>query len=362
MKRFRKTKKLAALLSAISITCGASYAACPAPAAEAGWGNIIGAVVQGAAASSQLDKQIKYYNNTEEGRQEYFQMLKEKYGVSDNENLHYRLDNIMGTLSSAIAVVDPSIKEKPYNYFVNQDDSFNAFCTMGHNVSVNQGLFSALTNEDEIAVVVAHEMGHGQSDHPAKGAKRSIGPAVLASAAGGNIAAVLVANAIQNQGITKPMEWEADNLAFEYISHSPYNLGATAAIWQHVIDTSKGGGSNPLAMIMTGGSDHPSEKSRRDNYVKKMEEYSGKHVTCADGKLKVNGKDFMTPAPVANMSSAERAYLVMGNLAAAYHNNHAAAPARAEGATVYLGAQSIMTCTANDEPASVLVERLNRIK
>ena len=41
-------------------------------------------------------------------------------------------------------------------------------------MSINTGLFSVLTNDDEIAVVLGHEMGHGQKDHPAKGARRSL--------------------------------------------------------------------------------------------------------------------------------------------------------------------------------------------
>ena len=176
-----------ALALSVSMTAGA--AAVPA-VAEASTGSIIGAIIGGAVAASEMNKQIKYYNTTEEGRQELFKQLQEKYGVYYRYDLNTQLDRIFTNLTAAIGSMDASIYDRPYNYFINKEDSFNAFCTLGHNMSVNVGLYSYLTNEDEIAVVLAHEMGHGQKDHPAKGMKKSLGPAVLASATGTVLGAI----------------------------------------------------------------------------------------------------------------------------------------------------------------------------
>ena len=62
------------------------------------------------------------------------------------------------------------------------------------------------------------------------------------------------------------------------------------------------------------------------------------------------------------MSSAERAYFVMGNLAAAYKNGHAASAAYADGRTVMLGAQPIISCTDGDRSAAEIADLLNQIK
>ena len=62
------------------------------------------------------------------------------------------------------------------------------------------------------------------------------------------------------------------------------------------------------------------------------------------------------------MTSAERAYFVMGNLAAAYKNGHARSEAYASGNTVMLGAQPIMTATGNDRSAAEIAALLNQIK
>ena len=70
----------------------------------------------------------------------------------------------------------------------------------------------------------------------------------------------------------------------------------------------------------------------------------------------------MTVAATNSMSSAERAYFVLGNLAKAYHNGKNAAAATVYNGTVYLDDQPIITPTADDEDAYTLAERLNEIK
>ena len=362
MKRKNWRKAALSLTLSVSLALGSLVALPPRPA-EADIGDLIGAAVYGAAYSSQLNKQLKYYNDTEEGRQDLLAQIKKQYGVNEDYTLNARLRSVMTNLSAAIAEVDPTINDKPYLYFVNNDQSFNAFCTLGHVMSVNTGAFTTLTNEDELAVVLGHEMGHGQKDHPAKGAKKSIGPAVLAAATGGSILGNLAANAWNNQGITKPMEKEADALAFTYLTHSNYNPGATAAVWQRILDKSDGkDASSSFVWVLAGGSDHPSDTSRRDTYEKSLTEYSNKHVTNEDGTIYINKKEFTTPAAAGDMSAKERAYFVMGNLAAAYHNGHDKESVTVEGSTVKLGPQPILTCTSGDESPDVLAKRLEEIK
>ena len=342
---------------ALCLSLPISYGSSSLPAAEASTASILGAVISGAAAHSQLSSTINKYNNSEEGRQELFAQMKQKYGVNNDAYLNQQLTRIMTNLTRGIGAVDSSVYKKPYNYFINNDKSFNAFCTLGHNLSVNTGLYSVLKNEDEIAVVLAHEMGHGQKDHPAKGARQSLNMQILGAATGSQ-AGMIMAAVVNNRHITKPMEREADALAFDYISHAGYNPGACAAVWQRVMDLSKSQPSSFEQFL----SDHPSNDDRRDAYAKKLNQYSNGHVTNKDGVIKVNTAVFCTPAAAGGMSSKERAYFVMGNLAAAYHNGHNHRAAYADGNTVMLGQQPIITCTSGDESASTLAERLNKIK
>ena len=354
---FQSRKKITCLLAAGIIASTTASAVFTPATAEASTASILGAAIGGWKAHADLDKALHKYNDTEEGRQEYFQAMKKQYGVNNDWALNQQLDRIMTNLTAAIGAVDPSIYQKPYNYFINNENTFNAFCTLGHNLSVNTGLYNVLTNEDEIAVVLGHELGHGQKDHPAKGVRRSLNMAILGSATGTNAGAIM-ATVINNRHITKPMEREADALAFDYITHTNYNPGATAAVWQRVMDLSQSNPSGLQAFL----SDHPANDDRRDVYAKKLTTYSGGHVTNKDGTVKVNTKVFTTPAAAGGMSSHERSYFVMGNLCAAYHNGHNRSTAYANGNTVMLGDQPIMTCVDGDEPAATLAARLNQIK
>ena len=358
MKLSALTKKITAALSATALAFTLSYAPAPAPKAEAA--NIWGVLIGGAVYATQLDNEIRAVNNDEQGRQQFFQRLKQQYGVNEDPELNQRLDNIMANLTEAIAKVDPSIEKKPYNYFINKDTSLNAFCTLGHNMSVNTGIFNYIKNDDEIAVILGHEMGHGQKDHPAKGARKSILPMIVASTVD-NIGGLILANALNNQGITKPMEKEADALAFEYITHSNYNPGACAAVWQRVIDQS---GDNPdnFLTFLAGGSDHPSHASRRDEYAKKLYEYSKKTVSVEKNTVKINGQKFTDISATQDMSANERAYFIAGNLAAAYRSGYDKEEVTAKDGVLYMGAQAIMQPLNDDEPINVLQERLDFIK
>lgn len=75
-------KKILCLAAAAALLCGSLA---PAPAAEAfSIGDIIG-IAQGAAQYAMLDKQFKYYNDTEEGRQKLFQSYQQELGVLHDE-------------------------------------------------------------------------------------------------------------------------------------------------------------------------------------------------------------------------------------------------------------------------------------
>ena len=355
---------------ALAAVCGTaiSFAAVPVPQAHA---DILGAVigaVQGGAAYAQIDKQLNYYNNTEEGRQKLFTEYKEKYGVNNDSFLNAQLDTMVAEMSSGIRAVDPTIDSKPYIYFINKDTSFNAFCSMGHVMSVNTGMYSMTTNPDEIAVVLLHEMGHGQKDHVVHGTRKKVGVAVgamvLSGAAGSNVADTVLdvaVNQINNVAITKKDEWQADNLALTYMLHTNYNPGATAAMWQRVMEKMKDNSKDFVGEIFS-PSDHPTNVQRRDNYAKRLTDLSGGNVTCENGVVKVGGKVFVAPAGTGDMSARERAYFVMGNLVAAYRNGQNAQNAYANGSTVLLGNQPIMTCTDADSTAESLATLLNQIK
>jgi len=349
-----------------------SFSTVPASTVSAaGWGDILGIGLGVAQAAQQKEQVMNYFrqlNSTPEGQEYVLQLFQEENGINDNEALNRRFDDIMLNLTKAVAEVDPSINEFPYKYFINQQGSINAACGMGHVMMVNSGTFDYVANDDEIAAVVGHEMGHGQKNHVINGISSSIDKTMVAqiavAATGGTALGNLIGNIALNHSIVhadKRHEWEADGLAFEYMTHTNYNPGACAAVMQRFMEL-MGSQKQSMGDMLLNPSDHPNTEARRDKYIKQLYEYSGKHVNMKDGMVMVNGKDFVKPAPAAGMSTVERSCFVLGNLAAAYNHGHDKSAAHVENGVVMLGPQAILTPTAEDETAEVLAERLNSIK
>ena len=332
---FKKSKIIvgAALLavSVLSFTL-------PQQAEAINLGSIAGKAVGAAKEQQEINKALNYYDN--EGRHELFEALKQEDGVNSDYNANAMLGRIMQRMTPAIAKSDATINSKPYNYFVNNQEFFNAYCALGHNMSVNIGAFWFLDyNEDKLAAVIAHELVHGQKEHPIKGAKKKMSVDFVMKTVGSEIgganglAAQVVAVHAKNTGVTKPNEWEADNIAFTYMADAGYNVGAPAAVWQAVIESSSDSSKKDVLSDILNPSTHPKDSDRRNNYSKKLTEYS-------NGKVTVDAN----------------------NLAAIYHAGQNTQNAYAEGGTVKIAGKGIITPVAGDISAGELVTILNNIK
>lgn len=364
-------KKITAGLTAAALGVSLTFSMTPVSKAEAiSATDIFGIAISAAAMKAQVNQQISTFNNTEEGRTSLYNQYCEEMGVNEDPVLNARLERIMTNLTRAVGEIDPSIYDKPYKYFIADDKSLNAACSYGHVMIVNTGAFNYLSTDDEIAAIVGHEMGHGQKDHVAKGQKKKVTKIVLAqlgaaTLGGGGALSGVIANTVASVGLqnsvahgTRKQETEADNLAWEYILNTDYNIGSCAAVMQRLAELY--GEKNKSSFLNP--SDHPDTDKRRDNYAQKLYEYSGKHVNAKNGTITINNQTFTTVAAANDMSSAERSYFIFGNLAKAYHNGKNVARATVYNGTVYLDDQEIMTPAYGDEDAYTLAERLNAIK
>ena len=345
MKKSSIIRTAASAALCLSLTTGAVM---PKQALAWDWLSAGLALFQVGAEYAYLNEQVSYLDN--KGRDEYMGQIKDKYGVNTDPTANAMLARIMTRLSDAVALTDDSLVKKPYNYFVNNDKSFNAFCTLGHNMSVNIGAFTKLNyNEDELAFVIAHEMGHGQKNHPAAGVKRALPLSILGALyasqnrnSASSVGAALVTTIGTAKWVTKPMESQADKLAFDYAVAAGYNVGAGAALWQHILEQN-GSKSSGFAELFN---DHPTSVSRRDNYNKKITEWSKNQVNVnkETGLITVAGKPFYTPAKTTNMSPQEQAFLIAGNLSAVFHDGgqHDAVWTNSEN-TLLVGEQPVMS-------------------
>lgn len=93
--------------------------------------------------------------------------------LSRNPDDYARIQPIAQRLVQALPRRDFS-----YQFFVVKDQTPNAFTIPGGFIYIHTGLLK-FANDDELAGVLAHEMGHAYLRHPAKGLSRQMGTQYL---------------------------------------------------------------------------------------------------------------------------------------------------------------------------------------
>lgn len=340
------------------------------PSAQALDLGILGTLAGAAIYYHQLDSTLQKYDTTD--REKFFEGLKKKNGVDQDPTRNAMLHTVMTRLSTAVAETEPSIVERPYLYFVNPNEDFNAFCSLGHTMSVNKGVYTALNyNENELAFVVAHEMVHGQKNHVVQGMRKSfpleVLQAVYGTQNGGTIGVDILTHYASSVYVTKAQEKEADKIAFDYAVRAGYNPGAGAALWQRIIEKMGDNKTNFVGELFA-PSDHPENSERRDAYSERLTEFSNGHVTIEKGTIYIDKKEWLHPADTATMSGKERSYLIGGNISAALHHQKKEDCKAYMGADgyLYIGNQPIFIPQPSEENGHDLVrswnERIDTLK
>ncbi len=129
-------------------------------------------------------------------------------------------------LKRVIAVCDR--KDLVYTVRVVEDDAINAFSLPGGYVYVNKGLVDLITNDDQLAAVIAHEVGHITAKHAMKRLQGAYGAMVLEGAAiasgqGGMVAGVGIAADSLLFANSREDEFEADRLGVRYMKRAGYD-------------------------------------------------------------------------------------------------------------------------------------------
>ncbi|MBI2884838.1 MAG: M48 family metalloprotease [Candidatus Omnitrophica bacterium] len=126
-------------------------------------------------------------------------------------------------------------RELVYSFAVVKDDEVNAFSLPGGYVFVNEGLVKLAANDDELAAVLAHEIGHVTARHAVKRFESQLGAQLIQLA---SLAAARQGPAPQSVGVaTQSMqlayarqdELEADRLAVTYTTAAGFDSKAMLA-------------------------------------------------------------------------------------------------------------------------------------
>ena len=129
-----------------------------------------------------------------------------------------------------VAVCDR--RDLVYSFTVVKDDEVNAFSLPGGYVFLNDGLVKKTKTDDELAAVIAHEIGHIAARHAVKRYESSLGAqlvgiATLAAArAGADARGVGVALQAASLSYAREDELEADRLAVRYVTAAGFQPAA----------------------------------------------------------------------------------------------------------------------------------------
>ena len=303
-----------------------------------------------------------YYNNAnDKGQKESLASTQKQTGVYDNEEAKQRINNIETQLKT------PGLIKAQYAIYANPKKEFNAFCTLGHVISINKGALDTL-DDDELAVVMSHEIGHGEEKHVVTGLTKgiSLGYAVdLFLGSNQNdtsaILSTIGANYINNEMFTMEQEWKADNLGFSYATTAGFNPGGAAASMVKLRSIYGELHIEGLAKVVN-PNNHPKTSDRVNNFSTKLTTYSNNHVIVKNDKtIFIDDKEVLTPVKTSGYLAEERAYLIAGNLARVYHNGDMGTAIVGEDGTVYIGSQKISNLAENDISAYELSNRINEI-
>jgi predicted Zn-dependent protease len=169
--------------------------------------------------------------------------------------------------NALIAVLPAPWNAQQWEVQIVGDDSANAFALPGGRIGVNRGMFKVATDQDQLAVVLGHELSHVVARHGAERVSDNYAAqaAVLAGSiyAGsrgndaGYTAAALGLGA--EVGILLPFsrvqEREADTLGQRYMAKAGFDPRAAVALWDKM---GKQGGSKVPGFLST----HPSPGNR----------------------------------------------------------------------------------------------------
>ncbi|MEO1543895.1 MAG: M48 family metallopeptidase [Pseudomonadota bacterium] len=144
------------------------------------------------------------------------------------------LDRLIDRLSEAAG------RKKTFKVVVVDWKLVNAFAAPGERIMLTEGLIKKSGSPDELAGVLAHEMGHGLGLHPETGIVRSLGLSAIAQlmlGGAGNLSNLGVM--LTQLAYSRDAEREADTYALDVLRNARISPNGLAAFFRRIRGTNK---------------------------------------------------------------------------------------------------------------------------
>lgn len=141
----------------------------------------------------------------------------------------------------------------------------NAFVIGGGKVFIFRSILPICEDEDGLATVLSHELGHLLADH--LGEKLTLSPFLLTlnmamySIFGSSRPGDILVNALLDTSFSREMETEADYIGLMVMSRACYNPQKAPRLWQNMMKFERQNGQTPPELLST----HPSSDRRFRN-------------------------------------------------------------------------------------------------
>jgi predicted Zn-dependent protease len=145
-------------------------------------------------------------------------------------------------------------------YHYQKGDMVNAFATLGGNIVIYQGLIDELDSENELAMIVAHEIAHIKNRHPIQ----SIGRVVVIGISFSLLMGNTVTNPLEHTGLltllnfSRSMEIEADKDGLAALNKCYGHIQGATEVFDKFEAFQQKKHMNPLPFLST----HPLNKDR----------------------------------------------------------------------------------------------------
>jgi predicted Zn-dependent protease len=209
------------------------------------------------------------------GLQSYQQILGDSQVLPTNEPVVQAVQQIGERLKRAAAPEDPGFE---WAFNVIDSDQANAFALPGGYTAIYTGLIPIAENEDGIAVIMGHEIGHALAHHGAErmaqqNMQRIVGAGVSLGAGGMDMGAqravMGVFGGISQYGYALPFsrkhESEADYIGLILVARACYDPREAPLLWERM---GANGGATPPEFQST----HPSPETRVSDFQAWMPE------------------------------------------------------------------------------------------
>lgn len=159
-------------------------------------------------------------------------------------------------------------------YVINNSKITNAFALPGGTVVLHRTIIDKAENAEDVAGVLAHEMGHLAHAHPIRSLTQQIGSrAILAMMFGGGDV-VELSSSVLSFSYSRDIEREADYMAVDLLKKTDISAQGLVRFFSKL---SEEGEEDVFADYMAYLSTHPSSKERIEN-ITALADYEGKKV------------------------------------------------------------------------------------